>query len=103
VSFEDFTKVYYIDLLINNAIYELKTAQFLAGEHEKQTINYLMLTGLNHAKLINFRPPSVQHRFVSTNLTPAKRYDFKVDDEQWRELDDDSIWLKRILMSLFAE
>jgi GxxExxY protein len=60
VSYEDFIKVYYIDLLINNAIYELKTAQILTGEHEKQTINYLMLTGLNHAKLINMRPPSVQ-------------------------------------------
>ena len=63
VSYKDFHKVYYIDLLINNAVYELKTAQELGGEHEKQTINYLMLTGLTHAKLINLRTPSVQYRF----------------------------------------
>ena len=103
VSHEDFIKVYYIDLLINNAIYELKTAQILTGNHEKQTINYLMLSGLNHAKLINLRPSSVQHRFVSTNITPEKRSDFTVDDEQWLDLDEDSIWLKRMLKSLLDE
>jgi len=103
VSYEGFIKVYYIDLLINNAIYELKTAQSLTGEHEKQTINYLMLTGLNHAKLINMRPPSVQYRFVSTNITPEKRYDFTIDDEQWQEFDEGSIWLKRMFKSLLDE
>jgi len=103
VSYKDFLKVYYIDLLINNAIYELKTAQTLSGEHEKQTINYLMLTGLNHAKLINLRPPSVQHRFVSTKITPAKRYDFTINDEQWRDLDEDSVWLKQIFESFLNE
>jgi len=103
VSYENFIKIYKIDLLINNTIYELKTAQTLGGEHEKQTINYLMLTGLNHAKLINMRPPSVQHRFVSTNITPEKRYTFTVEDEQWRDLDDGSIWLKRMFKSLLDE
>lgn len=103
VSYEDFTKTYKIDLLINNGIYELKTAQTLTGEHEKQTINYLMLTGLNHAKLINMRPPSVQHRFVSTNITPTKRYEFTVDYEQWQELDEDSAWLERMFKRLLDE
>ena len=103
VSYADFIKVYYIDLLINNVTYELKTAQILTGVHDKQTINYLMLTGLNHAKLINMRPPSVQHRFVSTRLTTENRYDFTVDDEQWRDFDEDSIWLKRMFRSLLDE
>ncbi|MCG8607517.1 GxxExxY protein [bacterium] len=99
VSYEDFIKVYYIDLLIDNVIYELKTARTLTGEHEKQAINYLMLTGLNHAKLVNMRPPSVQHRFI----TPQKRYAFTIEDEQWRKLDEDSIWLERMLKSLVDE
>jgi len=103
VSYEDFIKIYKIDLLINNAIYELKTAQTLTGEHEKQTINYLMLTGLHHAKLINMRPPSVQHRFVSTRITPEKRYDFTVADDHWRDLDEDSIWLKRLFKRLLDD
>jgi GxxExxY protein len=103
VSYEDFVKVYYIDLLINNVIYELKTARTLVGEHEKQTINYLVLTGLNHAKLINMRPPSVQHRFVSTNMTREERYDLTVDDEHWLDLDDNSAWLKRMFNRLLQE
>ena len=62
-----------------------------------------MLTGLSHAKLINMRPQSVQHRFVSTNITPEKRYKFTIEDEQWRNLDESSIWLKQILKSLLNE
>lgn len=103
VSYKTFLKVYYIDLLVNNIIYELKTVQTLSSEHERQTINYLMLTGLKHAKLINFRPPSVQSRFVSTNIAPTKRYDFTIIDDQWLDLNEDSVWLKDILKSLVDE
>jgi len=103
LSFNDFEKYFYIDLLINSAVYEIKTAQALSGEHQKQTINYLLLTGLNHGKLINMRPQSVQHRFVSTKITREKRYDFTIDDRQWREFDEDSIWLKQMFTSLLNE
>lgn len=103
VSYKDFNKVYRIDLLIKNLIYELKTAETLAVEHEKQTINYLMLTGMNHAKLVNMRTASVQHRFVSTNITPAKRYQFSIEDDQWRDLNEDSIWLKQTFKALLDE
>ena len=103
VSYKDFCKFYYIDLLVNNIIYELKTAQALCREHEKQTINYLMLTGLNHAKLINFRSTSVQYRFISTKITPTKRYNFTFIDEQWRDIDEDSVWLKETVKNLVNE
>ncbi len=103
VSYRDFSKIYKIDLLIRNVIYELKTAETLGGEHEKQAINYLMLTGTNHAKLVNMRPASVQHRFVSTNITPAKRYQFTVEDNEWRDLNDNSVWLKQMFKSFLDE
>lgn len=103
VSYKNFHKVYYIDLLINNAIYELKTEQILNTEHEKQTINYLVLSGLTHAKLINFKPSSVQHHFVSTKVTPEKRYDFTINKKQWLNINEDSIWLKQILKDLLNE
>ena len=103
VSYEDFVKIYYVDLLIDNVIYELKTSRALVREHEMQTINYLMLTGLNHAKLLNMRPPSVQHRFVSTNVTREERYDLTLDDEDWLELDDNSVWLKQMFNRLLQE
>jgi len=75
----------------------------LTGEHQKQTINYLLLTGLHDAKLINMRSASVQHRFVSTKITPEKRYNFTVDNEQFQELDKDSIWFKRMFKLLLDE
>ena len=69
VSFKDFTKTYFIDLLINDSmIYELKAVDALTGEHTNQALNYLFLCGLNHGKLINMRSPVVKSEFVSTRL-----------------------------------
>ncbi|MCH7673997.1 GxxExxY protein, partial [candidate division KSB1 bacterium] len=83
--------------------YELKTVGKLNSEHEKQTLNYLLLLGLQHGKLINFRPASVQKRFVSTTLLPNDRYDLTIDDRQWFELDEDSMLLKELIMELLTD
>jgi len=104
VSFEDFQKFYYIDLLINNGvIYELKTAKQLTGEHKNQTLNYLFLMGLHYGKLVNLRPQSVDYSFVSTNITTKKRYEFSIDDREWKQLDSDSLWLKQLIIDLLNE
>ena len=87
VSYEDFFKTYYMDLLINNRVmYELKTVKVITGEHRKQALNYLLLMGMHHGKLINMRPESVQYSFISTKLTKEKRYKFIIDDGQWEDL-----------------
>jgi len=103
IVYKDFRKIYYIDLMIDNVIYELKTAKRLTSEHEKQTINYLLLTGLQHAKLINFQPSSVQYRFVSTNLTPEIRRNFHTIENNWLELDKSSSWLKTTFMDILND
>lgn len=104
VSYLDFLKCYYIDLVLNDAvIYELKTAHRLTGEHQQQALNYLFLLGIQYGKLINMRPPSVESRFVSTRLTHANRYDYKIDDKYWHELDKDSTKLKQLVMNLLSE
>lgn len=104
VSYLDFRKFFYIDLMLNDAvIYELKTAKNLTGEHQQQVLNYLFLIGTQHAKLINMRPSSIESRFVSTRLTPAKRFDYKIDDKNWHELDEDSIKLKQLVLNLLNE
>lgn len=104
VTYNDFSKFYFMDLLLNNAVlYELKTAHALSGEHHTQVINYLLLTGMRHSKLINMRPSSVESRFVSTNLTPGKRYDFSFDETAWQELDEDSVSLKRLVFDLLND
>ena len=104
VSYKDYNKCYYIDLLIDDAVvYELKAAQAFSVEHRKQALNYLFLIGSQHGKLINMRPPSVQHLFVSTRITPLQRYSFTIDDLEWQDIDGDSIWLKQLLTSLLNE
>lgn len=104
VSYKDFTKYYYVDLLVNNSvIYELKTVEALTGKHQKQALNYILMVGMRHGKLVNMRPSSVQHRFVSTNLTTKERYKFTIDDGEWNELDKDSNWLKQLMENLLAE
>lgn len=102
--YKDFCKTYKFDILINQSvIYELKTANTLTGEHQKQLLNYLLLLGLQRGKLVNMRGRSVESRFVSTSLTPADRYDFVVEDHCWKNLDEDSAWLKQLLISLLNE
>jgi len=104
VSYQDFQKLFYVDLLLNDAvIYELKTLQILTGEHHQQTLNYLFLLGMPHGKLINMRPPSVESRFVSTRLTFKKRYEYVIEDQDWQELDEDSTWLKQLVVNLLKE
>jgi GxxExxY protein len=102
--FEDFEGLYLMDLLINNSvIYEIKTVRSLNEDHLKQALHYLFLLDLHHGKLINFRPQSVEYRFVSTRLTPEKRFNFKIDDHDYQELDRDSTWLKQLVTKLLQE
>ena len=88
VSFRDFQKQYYMDLVVSSgAIFELKTVEVLHDRHSGQLLNYLLLTGLQHGKLVNFRSRSVEHRFVNTTLTYADRIQFGVVDAGWHETD----------------
>ena len=90
--------------LINNSIvYELKTVRTLIGEHQKQALNYLFLLGLNHGKLLNLRSHKIEHRFVSTRLTPKKRYQFIIEDSEWMGLDEDSFWLRQFVENLLVD
>ncbi len=46
--------------------------------------DYLLLAGLRHGKLVNLRPPEVEHEFVNASLTKAARTCFEVIDSRWR-------------------
>ena len=45
VSHADFTKVYLLDLVADDAVYELKTVAALNDEHQAQLLNYLFPVG----------------------------------------------------------
>ena len=104
VTFRSFTKTYYMDLLVaGGAMFELKTTSALTGRHRAQAIQYLLLAGLSHGALVNLRPASVQHRFVSARLTPEKRRAYTVDGAQWQDGDAESGWLKQLVLNLLSD
>jgi GxxExxY protein len=104
VSFQSFSKTCFIDVLVNGtAVYELKAASTLTQQHRKQAIQYLLLTGLNHGKLVNMRPPSVQYTFVSTQLTPERRRRYRIEDSAWLSADSEDAWLRQTVLDLLSD
>lgn len=73
-----------IDLLVDHGCpFELKATESLADAHQCQLIQYLMLTGLTHGKLINFGMDCVDHRFVNCHETLEQRRKFQVERVDW--------------------
>lgn len=104
VSHRDFAKIYRLDLVVaNSAIYELKTATGLIGEHEAQLLNYLFLSGSRHGKLVNFRPVQVESRFINATLTPADRCQFEIRTDHWQERNERDQILRANLVSLLED
>ncbi len=104
VMHKDFRKVYKLDLLVENGvIYELKTVQSLNDAHKQQLINYLLLTGIHHGKLLNFRSSSVEYEFVSTQLANESRYDYSIDLHQFKEVTNSCRHLNSILCDLLDD
>ena len=82
--FDSFSKTLSIDLVVDRqGIYELKTVAKLTKEHESQLLNYLLLTEATRGKLVNFRAPSVESRFVNAHATLSERRGFSVGKESW--------------------
>ena len=103
VAYADFSKTYFLDLVVDHAVYEIKTASALTSEHEAQLLHYLFLLGIPRGKLINFRPPQVQGRLHATALTPEKRRKFRFDDSRWQDLTPQCAILRATLRELLAD
>ncbi len=85
LSFDGFTKTYRIDLVVaEKGVYELKTVAKLTSEHEAQLMNYLLMLDCVHGKLVNFRTPSVESRFVNAPVTSEARTRFTVHVDGWQ-------------------
>src|ERR1043166_870565 len=104
VTCRDFTKTYYLDLVVANAgIYELKTSLNLVGEHDAQLLNYLFLREASHGKLINFRPAQVESRFINTTLTHQERRNFEVQTRAWQERDQTDRILRENVIAMLED
>jgi len=87
LTLDDFSQDYFADLLVSGGvIVETKTAETLTNAHKAQTLNYLYLCGLHHGTLLNFRPESVEHHFISTTLNAEDRHRIEWDLEGWKPL-----------------
>lgn len=104
VSWKSFRKLYFPDLIAwDGALYELKTKPNLINEHQAQALNYMLLLGLQEGKLVNFRPPSVQWRFVSTTLTPATRMGFELCDKRFIEVSAACATMRTLLVEMLSD
>src|ERR1035441_887945 len=96
VRHESFIKDYFMDLVVcHSFMLEAKATERLVAAHRGQSLNYLLLAGLKHGRLVNLRTERVQHEFVSTTLTPEERRRFSVEEDDWVELSAESRQLKR--------
>jgi len=84
LTHKTFKKDLFIDLLLeNSSIYELKATTSIISDHRIQTLDYLFLSNTQHGKIINFRPPSVEHEFISTTLDHIDRKNYSINEEEW--------------------
>lgn len=103
LTHRDFSKHYFLDLIADDALYELKADKTLTSEHEAQLLNYIFLLGLRRGKLLNFRPSKVQGRIVATSLTPDERRRFTAVTGRWKELSPGCRTLRQTLCDLLRD
>ena len=100
---EDYAKSLFVDLLINNSVYELKTIKSIQEPQRIQTLDYLFSSNTQHGKIINFRPPSVEHEFVSTTLNHESRKEFHIQDSRWKEHSPNARKLRSCLSNIIND
>jgi len=104
VTHGDFAKTYSLDLVVGDAaVYKLKAESRLALDHDAQLLNYLFLTEARHGKLVNFRSPQVESRFVNSRLTSEARRRLEVDTERWRESDAACALVRTCILELLQD
>lgn len=104
VTHDGFTKDYAMDLLIcRGYMLEGKATERLTRAHRAQSLNYLLLTGMRHGRLVNFRTERVEHEFISTTLTQEARRQITVMETDWIEVNPESQHLKDKTVELLAD
>ena len=69
LAFGSFTKKLFADVLVQaGGLFEFKAAEAIHAKHRAQCIQYLLLLGLAHGKVINVRDNKVQHEFVNCGV-----------------------------------
>jgi GxxExxY protein len=104
ISFRDFQKRYYLDVLVaRGGLFEFKAVDAFTPRHRAQLMHYLLLTELRHGMLVNVRPERVEREFVNAALSRAERGRFSIEDNSWKPHLPSAETLKSILLELLAD
>lgn len=103
LTHEGFQKEYRLDLLADDALYELKVASALVPQHDAQVLHYAMLAAVSHGKLLNFRPSRVQGRLRVNAISPEVRRQLVWDDSAWHAQSPRCEFLKAHVRSLLMD
>jgi len=88
VSHRTFSKQYFIDFFVGEGgIFELKCVEKIIPRHRAQLTNYLLMADLEHGKIINFRPPKIEHKFVNCTTRLAEQKSPRFEYHNWRTTD----------------
>lgn len=98
-----FAKEYRLDLLVRHAIYELKTVQEFAAEHDAQAFHYAMLADVNHIKLLNFRPAKVRGQLRFNAVRAKDRHSPQWHADAWWAVTPRCKELRQRLESVVAD
>ena len=84
VTHSSFEKTYYLDLVVDHMLYELKVVSQLLAEHQAQVLHYAMLNDVQRAKLLNFRSARVEGWLQYNPMTEALRHQPKWITREWK-------------------
>lgn len=86
VSHGSFEKTYFLDLVVNQMLYELKVTAALADDHKAQALNYAILLDIRRVKLLNFGEPKVRGHLMRNAILEANRHQPMLRKSGWRIL-----------------
>lgn len=88
VTHGSFQKIYYLDLVVNQMLYELKAVSCLLSEHDMQALHYAMLQEVRLVKLINFGEHRVRGKLLPNAIHGVSRHQPKLKNLGWHLLSD---------------
>ncbi len=99
----EFQMIYYLDLVVDHMLYEIKTVSAFAPEHEAQALHYAMLMNIRRAKLLNFRLERVQGKLCFNRLTQADRYRPAFETTRWSSFSESCDRLRHRLQEVVSD
>jgi len=86
VNHGSFEKTYYLDLVVNQMLYELKVVASLLREHDAQALNYAMLQNIRLVKLLNFGESEVRGKLLRNAIGEPERRQPTMRKTGWEPL-----------------